>query len=187
MGQLDAVTFSFFFFFFFFFFFLLLFFTFLTLNETRKKRQRLETTRIVFSILQPTNPSFSGIQSNNTQSQTTDLGTSPEARKWMDAIRNEYEKTLLPTLACRGMCLPMEDNVYHELARIRNFQSAGTAASAAHIPVFALKIELTRATTNSTWAMDTIVPVMIGTNNELANRVIQNCSTLDKSKFIKGD
>ena len=90
----------------------------------------------------------------------------------MDAIRNEYVNSLLPTLKSRGMCLPILDNIYHELAGIRNFQSAGTA-SAAHIPVFALNTALTRATTNSSWAFS-IVPTMIGVFHELANRVINN-------------
>jgi hypothetical protein len=66
---------------------------------------------------------------------------------------------LIPALEIIGMsanadaCINQIDNQVCLLAMIRNFQSAGTASSQAHLPVFRLTDPVLRTITNSTHAI----------------------------------
>jgi hypothetical protein len=57
--------------------------------------------------------------------------------------------------------MSLHPNSYQDdslLARIRNFQSAGTVSSQAHVPVFALTDPVSRTITSSSHIMSTLVP-----------------------------
>lgn len=57
--------------------------------------------------------------------------------------------------------MALQQNSYQNnslLAQIRNFQSAGTVSSQAHVPVFALTSAVTYTVTKSSHIMNTLVP-----------------------------
>ena len=77
------------------------------------------------------------------------FGAVPAAgfKRWIADIDNIINNELAPALKSRGMTVPESTN--HLLARILNFSSTGTAASRAHVPVFALTPVICKVITKS--------------------------------------
>ena len=83
-----------------------------------------------------------------------------------------FLKKFIPALYVRGMAL--QQNSYQDnslLAQIRNFQSAGTVSSQAHVPVFALNSSVSRTISNSSYIMTTMVPAAIDIFNQFQQYV----------------
>ena len=110
-------------------------------------------------------------------------------RRWSERLKESFIDRVIPKLQPLGMALPRawySERHDGNLAAIHNFQSAGTAANAAHVPVFEVTGPIARHTiSGSTWSLNSIMPSVaevIATLADTISTAFVNLPDCDKRK-----